>query len=257
MIPSDRPAPSASAPSVLRGCFVTGTDTGIGKTVVSAGILHALARQGHRVAGMKPVASGCIATPEGLRNDDALVLQGESSVPLAYEAVNPCALEPPIAPHLAAAEAGTAIGVDPLVRAARRLGAGADCLVVEGVGGWLVPLEGRATVADLAQALALPVVLVVGVRLGCLNHALLTAESIQARGVAFAGWVANQVDPRAARVEGNIDTLRRRLPAPLLGIIPPFPEPPAAADVAECLDRGMLERLAGGPPPEAFSPEMG
>ncbi len=175
------------------GIFVTGTDTGIGKTVVSLGLMQALQDQGLTVAGMKPVSAGCEQTAAGLRNDDAVLLQQQSSITLEYAAVNPYAFEPAIAPHLAARAAGVEIDLDVILTAYRALAARVDCVVVEGVGGWRVPLNERASVADLAAALGLDVCLVVGLRLGCLNHALLSAASIEAAGCHLAGWVANRL----------------------------------------------------------------
>ncbi len=200
--------------------FITGTDTGCGKTEITLGLMARFRALGERVAGMKPVASGAEPTPLGLRNDDALRIQAAASMPLTYEAVNPCAFEPPIAPHLAAAEAGEEIALGPLVEAYRALAAVSDRVLVEGVGGWKVPLNDCDTVADLARALGLPVILVVGMRLGCINHALLSVESIRASGCVLAGWVANQVEPEMLRLEENIATLAQRIDAPLLGRVP-------------------------------------
>lgn len=215
----------------LEGWFVTGTDTGIGKTWVSCLMLRHWAAQGRRAAGFKPVASGCRRTPDGLRNEDAEALIAASSVTLPYERVNPVALEPAIAPHLAAAEAGVAIEPEALAQAIRR--AAAECrlerLVVEGVGGWSVPLGPAGDLPDLARALALPVVLVVGVRLGCLNHALLTAGAIERSGLTLAGWVANLIEPDMPRLAGNLETLAARLPAPCLGTVPRGARMPAEA----------------------------
>jgi dethiobiotin synthetase len=205
----------------MRGAalFVTGTDTGVGKTWVSCGLMAAAAVAGLAVAGMKPVAAGCRRTPEGLRNDDAEALLALATVPLDYATVNPIALEPPVAPHLAAAEVGARLAVAPLAAALEPLRRQADLTVVEGAGGWLVPLNETETLADLAVRASLPVLLVVGVRLGCLNHALLTAESITARGLPLLGWVANVLDD-SARAPGNVETLAQRLPAPLLAVVP-------------------------------------
>lgn len=201
--------------------FVTGTDTEIGKTTIAAGLLHAARLAGLSTAAAKPVASGCVPTGEGLRNDDALALLGECSLALAYDEVNPFAFEPAIAPHLAAREVGIALSVSRLLPAVRRvLDRGADFSLVEGAGGWRVPLAGAESLSDLAVALRLPVILVVGVRLGCINHALLSAEAIQRDGLALAGWVANIVEPRTSRLDDNLVTLAERLPAPCLGRVP-------------------------------------
>jgi len=219
---------------VSTGYFVTGTDTGVGKTVVSLGLVRAFKARGRRVAAMKPVASGCTEQGGALRNDDALRLQAEASVALPYETVNPYAFAPPIAPHLAAAEAGTWISIARIAAQVREVQAMVETLIVEGVGGWRVPLDERETVAELAAALGFPVVLVVAVRLGCLNHALLTVESIQRAGLPLAGWVANRLDPACLRADANVDTLRRHIPAPLLGELPRLARvDPAAA--AACL----------------------
>lgn len=202
----------------MRGYFITGTDTGIGKTRVAVALLHALRQQGRSALGFKPVASGCAATADGLRNADALALQAAGARALPYSFVNPYAFAAPIAPHLAAARDGVVIDIGRI-----RDDIASVCTewaVVEGVGGWLVPLNARETVADLAAALGLPVVLVVGLRLGCLNHALLTAAAIRARGVPLAGWVANLIDPAFADAPGNIEVLQARLDAPLLAQLP-------------------------------------
>lgn len=220
--------------------FVTGTDTDIGKTTIAAGLLRAARGRGLSTAAAKPLASGCEATPHGLRNADALALQAECRPALPYELVNPFAFAPAIAPHVAAREAGLSLGVEPLRDAVRQvLARGADFTLVEGAGGWRVPLSDDACLSDLAVALGLPVILVVGMRLGCLNHALLTARAIRADGLRLAGWVANQIDPDMPRLEENLDELRARLPAPCLGFVPRL-ERPAADRVAECL---ALERL--------------
>jgi dethiobiotin synthetase len=226
--------------------FVTGTDTGVGKTLVSAGLLRALRERGLRVAGMKPVASGCALTPEGLRNEDALALQAESSRPWSYSTVNPYAYEPAIAPHVAAAEAKRPVLIDKLLHEARTMQHDSDILVVEGAGGWLVPLDGNHTLADLAVRLQARVVLVVGLRLGCLNHAFLTAEAIAACGLALAGWVGNAIDPAFERRDANVATLEARLAAPRLGLIPPLATPDAAS-AAPWLDVAPLLRGSFAP----------
>lgn len=208
--------------------FITGTDTEIGKTTIAAGLLHAARLAGLSTAAAKPVASGCQLTAEGLRNDDALALLAQCSLPLRYEEVNPVAFAPAIAPHLAAGDAGVRLEVAQLSAAVRTiLGKGADFTLVEGAGGWRVPLSGTANLSDLARALHLPVILVVGVRLGCINHAVLTAEAVVADGLPLAGWVANVVDPQMARLQDNLDTLSERLAAPCLGQVPHLPLPSA------------------------------
>ena len=200
-----------------RAFFVTGTDTGVGKTHATCALLHATRRLGLTAVGMKPIAAGIEA--DG-RNDDVVQLLAASSIQPPLEWVNPYLYAPPIAPHIAAAEAGRPIAVEVICQALERLRPLADVVWVEGVGGFLVPLDARTDTADLAQALALPVVLVVGMRLGCLNHALLTAEAITNRNLTLAGWVANRIDPTMARFEANLETLQTRLNAPLLGVVP-------------------------------------
>lgn len=220
--------------------FVTGTDTEIGKTTIAAGLLHAARQRGLSTAAAKPVASGCQGTPQGLRNDDALALLAQCSLPLRYEEVNPLAFEPAIAPHLAAREVGVELTVASLASPVRAiLARNADFSLVEGAGGWRVPLAGRESLSDLARELAIPVILVVGVRLGCINHAVLTAEAIERDGLELAGWVANIVDPQTSRLEENLATLGERLPAPCLGRVPYLADASAAA-VAQYL---ALERL--------------
>ena len=208
-----------------RGFYVTGTDTGIGKTHASCALLAALHASGRRSVGMKPVASGCRATPGGLRNDDAEALIAASDPAPAYADCNPFALAEPIAPHIAARDSGIEIHLDPICTAYTRLARAADRIVVEGVGGWLAPLSDTLMQADLARALKLPVILVVGLRLGCLNHALLSARAIEADGCVLAGWIANRIDPAMAQAEANLDTLRARLDAPLLGTLAYEPAP--------------------------------
>ena len=201
--------------------FVTGTDTEIGKTTIAAGLLCAARRAGLSTAAAKPVASGCVMTTLGLRNDDALTLLGQCSLPLCYEEVNPLAFAPAIAPHLAAREAGVVLDVVTLQAAVSAvLERGADFTLVEGAGGWRVPLAGQQTLSDLPVALQLPVILVVGVRLGCISHAMLSAEAIIRDGLHLAGWVANVIDGHTSRLEDNLITLTERLPAPCLGRVP-------------------------------------
>ena len=199
--------------------FITGTDTGIGKTYASVALLHALRGTGLRAVGMKPVASGCVATAEGLRNDDALALQSASSGSPDYADVNPLAYAAAVSPHLAAAAEGRRVELAPVQAAYARLAACADVVVVEGVGGWLAPLSDTLVAGDLARVLGLPVILVVGLRLGCLNHALLSARAIAADGCTLLGWIGNRIDPAMLEPERNLDTLRTRLPAPCLGVI--------------------------------------
>ena len=207
-----------------RSYFVTGTDTGVGKTLVTAALLRRLRESGVTVAGMKPVAAGAIDGPEGRANEDALLLQAESSVRHPYPLVNPCLYEPAIAPHLAAAASGVAIDVERIAAAFAALSTSAAVVLAEGAGGFLVPMDDERSLAELPSRLGMEVILVVGLRLGCLNHALLTAEAVAARGLALAGWVGNCVVPEFARREANIATLAARLPAPCLGIVPWLPD---------------------------------
>ena len=202
------------------GCFVTGTDTGVGKTLVSTGLLHALAPHHRRVVGMKPVAAGVVPWGEDWASEDAIALRSASTLAVAPELDNPVLLLDPLSPHIAAERAGVQIDIAAIVRSYQALAAQADAVVVEGAGGFHVPLTDTQTGADLAQALALPVVLVVGLRLGCLSHALLTAEAIRARGLVLVGWVANRVDPEMEAVDENIAYLRARLGVPLLAEVP-------------------------------------
>jgi len=200
--------------------FIAGTDTGIGKTVVSATLLAALNAAGWRAVGMKPVASGCVSGARGLRNDDAERLIAHGAGNPDYALVNPYALPEPVAPHLAARAAGVEIRIEPIVAAFRALRVQNDSVVVEGVGGWAVPLSPTLMQADLVRALDLAVILVVGLRLGCLNHALLSARTIEADGCRLLGWIGNRIDPAMARADDNIATLRERLAAPCLGVLP-------------------------------------
>ena len=221
--------------------FITGTDTDVGKTTVAAGLLQAARAAGLSTAAGKPVASGCEVTPEGLRNADALALMAQCTLALSYEEVNPVAFEPAIAPHIAAREAGVALTVQALLTPMQRiLRQRADFTLIEGAGGWRVPLSGQDSLSDLAQALDLPVILVVGVRLGCISHALLTAEAIARDGLQLAGWVANIIGPKNSRLEENLATLAERLPAPCLGRVPRLKSASAHA-VAEHLHLDLLD----------------
>jgi dethiobiotin synthetase len=200
--------------------YITGTDTGIGKSVASAALLHALRGRGLRAVGMKPVASGCEMTADGWRNEDALLLQQASDPVPAYRDVNPYALPNPLAPELAAADAGVSIELQPIVEAHARLAAVADAVVVEGVGGWAAPLTASLDQLDVARALGLPVVMVVGLRLGCINHARLTARAIVEDGAQLVGWIANDIDPAMARSDDNFAILQRVLRVPCWGRLP-------------------------------------
>ena len=221
--------------------FITGTDTDVGKTTVAAGLLFAAREAGLTTAAGKPVASDCETTSKGLRNADALALMAECSIPLTYNEVNPVAFEPAIAPHIAAREVGVTLTVNSLLVPMQAiLDKQAQFTLIEGAGGWRVPLSGQASLSDLAQALNLPVILVVGVRLGCISHALLTAEAIARDGLQLAGWVANIIDPKTSRLEENLATLAERLPAPCLGRVPRLKSASAKA-VAEHLQLDLLD----------------
>jgi len=208
----------------VEGYFVTGTDTGVGKTLVASTLMLDLRRRHRRVAGMKPVAAGTIATLHGPDSEDALALRAAGNVALPRELDNPYCLPLPLSPHLAAQAAGVSIDLCLLRERYRQLSERADAVVVEGAGGFLVPLNDAQTGADLALALDLPLLLVVGLRLGCLNHALLTQEAIRARGLRLAGWVANHIDPAMQSADANIATLRERLDAPLWAELPYRPQ---------------------------------
>ena len=202
----------------MKRWFITGTDTEIGKTYVSDVLIRQLVAEGHRVAAMKPLASGCERTPDGLRNEDALRLMAASNVALAYEVVNPFAFEPAIAPHIAAEEAGVSIDIDKISALGKVIEA--DYLIIEGVGGWCVPLGNGRLLPELAKAVADEVILVVGMRLGCINHALLSAAQIERDGLRLKGWIANHVDPDMQAQSENLETLRALMPAPLMGVLP-------------------------------------
>ncbi len=206
----------------MSGFFVTGTDTGVGKTRVSVALIHALRAQGLRVAAMKPVSAGSEA---GALNEDVVALMQASNVEADVGDINPYAFPEPIAPHIAAEMAGVDIRLDRIAECYARLAARSDVVVVEGAGGWRVPLNAREDMSDLAKRLGLPVVLVVGLRLGCLSHALLTAESIAMRELPWAGWIGNHIDPEMAQQAANVAALRMRLPAPCLGVQGFDPDP--------------------------------
>lgn len=207
------------------GLFITGTDTEIGKTVAARLLAASLAARGESVAAMKPVAAGCEHTVAGPRNTDALALMSACNVAADYDLVNPYALVSPISPHLAAAEAGVEIELGRIRDCYRALAAMADWVVVEGVGGWCVPLSAGSTVADMALELDLPVVMVVGMRLGCLNHALLTSQAIRSSGARLLGWVANCSGADDFGLDRCLDTLRERLDVPLLAVVPAIESP--------------------------------
>ena len=216
--------------------FVTGTDTGIGKTIVSCALLSAYSARDNVVIGMKPVVTGRVCGEWA----DVKAIVAASSVAAPREWVNPYAFIPPISPHLAAKEAGIEIDVEVIRQACRNLQKISDVVVVEGVGGIMVPLNDRNDVADMAYALDLPVILVVGMRLGCLNHALITAKIIQASGLKLAGWVANQIDPQMNSFDENLHTLKERLNCPLLGVLP-FERNVSTKNFSTLLDITKLE----------------
>lgn len=199
--------------------FVTGTDTEVGKTRISVGLIKVLQQQGLKVAAMKPVASGCEWQDGQLQNEDALALSQQADIKLPYSQINPYAFEPAIAPHLAAEQIGQSISLDVIETNFAAMKLQADAIVVEGAGGWLVPLNDQQTIADLAKALQLPVVLVVAIKLGCINHALLTVQAIAACGLKLEGWVANDFlqDTQSTSI---IQSLTQRIAAPCMGIVP-------------------------------------
>lgn len=220
--------------------FVTGTDTGVGKTLVTAALLHLADKQGLKAFGLKPVAAGCESTPQGPRNEDALLLQAHSNVQMPYEQINPISLGAAKAPHIAAVEEGRRLSLDRLVGLCRgSLMQPADLRLIEGAGGWRVPLNDRENLSGLTIQLQTPVILVIGLRLGCLNHALLTAEAIQRDGLALAGWIVSEVDPDMDSKAENIATLKTQLPAPCLGVIPAL-APVSVEKAAEYLKMDVL-----------------
>jgi dethiobiotin synthetase len=231
------PAPTGIPPRFA--CFVTGTDTEIGKTLISSALLHALVQRGVRACGMKPVAAGAVLRDGRLHNDDCDQLEAAGNVHLPQSITTPFLLKEPAAPHIAAALENVAIDPVPILAAYLEVAAASDATVVEGVGGFRVPLTDGYDTADLAQQLGLPVILVVGMRLGCINHALLTVEAIAARGLKLVGWVANALEPEMAFADENIAALAARIPAPLLGRVPRLREPSAAA-CADYLDLTSL-----------------
>jgi dethiobiotin synthetase len=225
---------------LAKAFFVTGTDTDVGKTVVSCGLLAALNARGLSTAAIKPVAAGCEQTADGLRNDDALRLQQAMSLSLHYDEINPVALAPAIAPHIAAGQAGRRVNLAQLIGVSRGvLMHKADVTLIEGAGGWRVPLNAREFLSGLAVQLNLPVIMVVGMRLGCISHALLTAEAIARDGLTLAGWVANRCVAQMDCYEENVAAIRDRLHAPLLGEVPYLPGG-GAEQVAAHLDCAPL-----------------
>ena len=218
--------------------FITGTDTGVGKTLISCALLHGFAARGKSVVGMKPVAAGC---DDRDQNEDVRQLRAASNILASGGQINPYCFAQAVAPHLAARFVGVRINFARIEESFSELKAQADVVIVEGVGGFVVPLNDKQDGADLAAQLGLPIILVVGMRLGCLNHALLTAEAIAARGLTLAGWVANMLDADMAMPQENIAALRQRIHAPLLGIVPHL-EHPDAREVASFLNLASLEQ---------------
>lgn len=227
-----------------QGFFIVGTDTGVGKTRVAAALLRAYARLGHRAVGMKPVAAGAELLDGVWVNEDVVELRAASNVDGPLEQINPYLFREAIAPHIAADHKGVDISL-PRIRAAYdALASQADVVVVEGAGGLLVPLSRDKDMADLALALKLPLILVVGMRLGCLNHALLTAEAMSNRGLELAAWVANRMDPAMAAYDENLAALAQRLPCPLLAELPYAPGQ-GGDRVPDLLAPKRLEALLG------------
>lgn len=208
----------------MRGLFVTGTDTAVGKTLVATALVRGLVSEGARVAVMKPIAAGAERTEEGLRNDDALALMKAANVPAPYCIVNPYCFAEPVAPHIAADRARIVIDIGRIGDCHAVLAAQSAYVLVEGAGGWQVPINEHQTMADVATLLKLPVLLVVALRLGCLNHAILTRRSIDAQGSAFAGWIANMAEPPMARLPENLATLERLMGTPPLAVVPHLPQ---------------------------------
>jgi len=219
----------------MTSLFVTGTDTEVGKTVISTALIDVLKQQGLSVSGMKPVASGCELTQAGLRNDDAVQLMQHANVDLPYDVVNPYAFEPAIAPHIAAAQVDTVVDMAVIKHNFEQIQQQADAVVVEGAGGWFVPLNQQHTMKDLAAMLDLPVVLVVGIRLGCINHALLTVNAIAQAGLPLLGWVANSVET-VAEQDDIIATLKQHIAAPCLGVVPTLTSQQDAKDYIQLGD---------------------
>lgn len=203
-----------------QGFFITGTDTGVGKTLIAAALIHRFAQSGTKVVGMKPVAAGADMSGGQLLNEDVVQLLKAANVEAPLTLINPYVFGLPIAPHIAASQVGVTISLGKIRTAFAALGQLADAIVVEGAGGFLVPLNDMEDMADLASSLDLPVILVVGMRLGCLSHALLTVAAIQARGLHLVGWVANRTDTEMANFDENLACLKQRIPAPCLGVVP-------------------------------------
>ncbi|MBZ0096660.1 MAG: dethiobiotin synthase [Sulfuricella sp.] len=219
--------------------FITGTDTGVGKTLVACALLQAFVKQGNQAVGMKPVAAGCVETPAGLCCEDVENLRAAGNVAAPQVWVNPYALISPVAPHIAAEQGGVEVSLEKIGRSFRQLREMADVTVVEGVGGFVVPLNACQDTADMAEMLGLPVILVVGMRLGCINHALLTAQAIRHKGLRLVAWVANRIDPDMSAFDENLHALETRLAAPLLGVIP-YQAEASPAVVSGLMDLNIL-----------------
>lgn len=203
----------------MKGFFITGTDTEIGKTFVTCLLMQRLVSEGYKVAGLKPIASGCEQTDTGLQNSDALAISSSANVDLLDSTVNRYRFRLAIAPHIAAEQDGTRLSLDSVYQDLLTASELADFVFVEGVGGWNVPLGDNVSVADLASRLALPVIVVVGIRLGCINHALLTINSVRQTGIPIAGWIANRCEPQADAIDDNIKSIQQRVPEPMLADI--------------------------------------
>ena len=238
--------------TIAHSWFITGTDTEIGKTLIASALLHALGAAGVEAAGMKPIAAGAVMHNGVLRNEDADQLAEAAGVALSPALATPYLLRAATAPHVAARLEDIEIDVFHVQQCFNHIVGRAEAVVVEGVGGFRVPLSAGADTADLAQQLGLPVILVVGLRLGCLNHALLTAEAIAARGLTLAGWVCNVIDPDMPHAQASVDALTERLPAPLLGAVPRLPLPEAAS-AASYIDFTLLSNWPGRTPPAALN----
>jgi dethiobiotin synthetase len=229
-----------------RGIFITGTDTGVGKTVIACALVRALRETGQRVAVMKPIASGSFITPEGLRNADALALMDAAGPagPGSYSEVNPYCFEPPISPHIAAKEAKISVDSSTIAKKFSELAAKSDWIVVEGAGGWLAPINESETMSDLARALSLPALLVVGLKLGCLNHAQLSHRAISRDGVPFAGWVASAIDAQMSHRKENLESLERQLREPPLAVVPHRTDGGASLVLPALADALMQRRIS-------------
>lgn len=221
------------------GFFITGTDTGVGKTVVTAGLLKHFKNQGYSTAALKPLATGGINTPDGWRNEDVMAIHAECSLPLTDQEINPFSFVPAIAPEIAAKEVGVTLTVEKTTQACEPIfNKNADITIVEGVGGWMVPISEDETMADFALSLKLPVIVVIGMRLGCINHALLTRAAVLERKLLIAGWVANCIEPNMPYLKENIETLKKQFEEPLLGVVP-FMSEPDMATVAKSLSLSL------------------